>query len=149
MRVFGQIRTLQGREQALAHAPHLSASVENLRGALLWLIGLFGALVFVKPSPYEIAALLTIVVFMRSGIKLRSALMPFAVLLILYDVGFALAVVPVLDEPKSLLWVLVSCYLRATALFFAVIVGENTERRSCCAATAPPRDRKSTRLNSS
>src|SRR5690242_1154538 len=113
----------------LAHAPRLSASVEALRGALLWLTGLFGALVFVEPSPYEIASLLTILVFIVTGLTLRSALMPFAVLLVLYNLGFAIAVVPVLDEPKSLLWVLVSCYLGSTALFFAVMLGENTERR--------------------
>jgi hypothetical protein len=37
--------------------------------------------------------------------------------------------VPVLDEPKTLTWVLVSCYLGATALFFAAMLGTNTLSR--------------------
>ena len=44
-------------------APPLFRSVERLRGALLWLTGFAGAIVFMEPSPYEVTSLLTIVVF--------------------------------------------------------------------------------------
>ena len=37
---------------AAVAAPRLSP-IERLRGALLWLIGLSGAFVFIEPSPYE------------------------------------------------------------------------------------------------
>ena len=114
---------------AAPHAPRLHYSVEMLRGALLWLTGLFGAFVFMEPSPYEILSLLAIVCFLVTGMALRLALMPLAALLVLYNIGFAIAVVPVLDQPKTLLWVLVSSYLSVTALFFAVMLGENTESR--------------------
>jgi hypothetical protein len=112
-----------------AHAPRLQNSLETLRGALLWLSGLFGALVFMEPSPYEVASLLTIIAFVATGLTLTPALMPFAVVLILYNFGFAVAVIPVLDQPKTLLWVLVSCYLATTALFFAAMLGNNTQAR--------------------
>jgi hypothetical protein len=112
-----------------AHAPRLQNSLETLRGALLWLSGLFGALVFMEPSPYEVASLLTIIAFVATGLTLTPALMPFAVVLILYNFGFAVAVIPVLDQPKTLLWVLVSCYLATTALFFAAMLGNNTHAR--------------------
>src|SRR5262245_23194416 len=111
------------------HAPRLVASVEALRGALLWLTGLSGAFVFVEPSPYEIASLLAIMAFVATGFALSSALMPLAVLLLLYNLGFAIAVIPVLHQSKALLWVLVSCYLAATSLFFAAVLGHNTEKR--------------------
>jgi hypothetical protein len=114
---------------SVTHAPHLHYSVETLRGALLWLTGLFGAFVFMEPSPYEIASLLAIVAFMMTGMTLRFGLLPFAVFLLLYNLGFAIAVVPVLDQSKALLWVLVSFYLSTTALFFAVMLGQNTEAR--------------------
>ncbi|HKG00287.1 MAG TPA: O-antigen ligase family protein [Xanthobacteraceae bacterium] len=113
----------------VAHPPRLHASLETLRGALLWLTGLFGAFVFVEPSPYEIASLLAIIAFVATGLSLTPALMPLAILLVLYNVGFAIAVVPVLDQPKTLLWVLVSCYLGTTALFFAAMLGRNTQAR--------------------
>ena len=112
-----------------AHAPRLTASVEALRGALLWLTGLFGALVFMEPSPYEIASLLAMIAFVVTGLSLSSTLMPFAILLVLYNIGFAIAVIPVLGQPKVLLWVLVSCYLGTTALFFAAMLGTNTQAR--------------------
>jgi len=112
-----------------AQAPALQNSVETLRGALLWLTGLLGAFVFMEPSPYEAACLLTMVVFVATSLTLTSALMPFAVFLVLYNVGFAIAVVPTLDQPKTMLWVLVSGYLATTALFFAAALGHNTQVR--------------------
>ena len=53
--------------------------------------------------------------------------MPLIVLLLLYAVGFALAVVQVSDQSKAVIWVLVTWYLCATAVFFAVMLGANTQ----------------------
>jgi hypothetical protein len=111
------------------HAPGLQFSLEALRGALLWLTGFFGAFVFIEPSPYEIASLLAIIAFALTGLTLTSAVMPLAALLVLYNAGFVIAVVAVLERPKVLLWVLVSCYLSLTSLFFAVMLGRNTAAR--------------------
>ena len=110
-------------------APQLQTSVEMLRGALLWLTGFSGAFVFVEPSPYEFASLITIIFFAATGLSLSPAVMPLAILLVLYNIGFAFAVIPVLDVPKTLLWVLILCYLGATALFFAAMLGRNTSAR--------------------
>jgi O-antigen ligase len=115
--------------EAAAHAPRLSRSVERMRGALLWLTGFASAFVFMEPSPYEIAALLTIVVFAMTGLTLRPALMPLVILLVLYDLGFSIAVLQVADQPKLVIWVLVSIYLTATAIFFACVLNTNTQER--------------------
>ena len=55
-----------------------SASVESLRGALLWLMGFAGAFVFIEPSPYEIVALSPCLLFVPAGMSLRPALVPLA-----------------------------------------------------------------------
>ena len=55
-----------------AYAPRFTASVERLRGALLWLTGFAGAFVFVEPSPYEVASLLTMIVFAITGLVLAA-----------------------------------------------------------------------------
>jgi hypothetical protein len=112
-----------------AQAPRLFRSVERLRGALLWLTGFAGAVVFMEPSPYEVASLLTIIVFALTGLALRPALMPLIVMLLLYNTGFSLAVIQVIDQPKVLTWVAVSWYLSATAVFFAAMLGTNTTER--------------------
>src|SRR5436190_8702217 len=95
---------------AATHAPKLFRSVERLRGALLWLTGFSGAFVFMEPSPYEVDSLLTIIVFALTGLTLRPTHMPLLLLLLLYAVGFALAVVQVSDQGKSVIWVLVTWY---------------------------------------
>ncbi len=110
-------------------APRLTRSVERLRGALLWLTGFAGAIVFMEPSPYEVTSLLTIFVFVCTGLTLRAALMPLIVMLLLYNTGFSLAVVQVSNEGKPITWVLVSWYLSATAIFFAAMLGVNTQER--------------------
>src|SRR3954454_19682064 len=114
---------------AATAAPRLFRSVERLRGALLWLTGFAGAIVFMEPSPYEVASLLTIIVFAITGLALRPALMPLIVMLVLYNTGFSLAVIQVIDEPKALTWVAVSWYLSTTAIFFAAMLGTNTVER--------------------
>lgn len=112
-----------------AHAPRLYRSVERLRGALLWLTGFAGAIAFMEPSPYEIASLLTIIVFVITGLSLRPSLMPLIAMLLLYNIGFSLAVVQVMDQSKPVIWVLVSWYLSTTAIFFAAMLGTNTQER--------------------
>ena len=100
-------------------------SVERLRAGLLWLSGFSGAFVFIEPSPYEYASLLTIFVFAATGLTLRAGLMPLALLLVLYNIGFSVAAIPVLDAPKTTIWLLTSWYLAATAVFFAAVIAQD------------------------
>ena len=62
-------------EQVLIAAVEID-EVERLRGAMLWLTAFSGAFVFMEPSPYEIAALLAIIVFALTGMTLRASIMP-------------------------------------------------------------------------
>jgi O-antigen ligase len=104
-------------------------ATEKLRGVLLWLTGLSGAFVFIEPSPYELVGLATMLVFMLTGLPLRTALAPFILLLLLLNVGYALAVIQVIDESHSVTWVAVSAFLAGTAIFYAAMLGTNTEAR--------------------
>ena len=99
-------------------------SIARLRARLLWLTGFAGAFVFIEPSPYEVASLLAVFVFAATGLVLRAGMVPLALLLVLYNIGFSIAAIPVLDAPKTTVWVLTSWYLSATALFFAAVLGE-------------------------
>ena len=114
---------------ATISAPRLSHSVERLRGALLWLTGFAGAIVFMEPSPYEVASLLTIFVFVCTGLTLRPGLLPLFVLMLLYNTGFSIAVLQITDQSKPTTWVAISWYLSLTAVFFAAMLLQNTEER--------------------
>jgi O-antigen ligase len=108
-------------------APKLST--EALRGVLLWAMGFAGGFVFIEPSPYEIVALVSILLFALTGLSLRPALMPLALLLIALNLGYAIAVVQVVDESKAVTWVYVSAFLAVTAVFYAAVLSHNTEQR--------------------
>jgi hypothetical protein len=108
--------------------PAAGLSIARVRAGLLWLTGFAGAFVFIEPSPYEYASLLALVVFAATGLTLRAGMMPLALLLVLYNIGFSIAAVPVLDAPKTMQWVLTSWYLAATAVFFAAVIGEEPDK---------------------
>jgi hypothetical protein len=112
---------------SIAHSPRLRA--ESLRGALLWLTGFSGAFVFIEPSPYEFVATIAGLLFLLLGMSVRPALAPLLLLLVLMNIGYAVAVVPVSDQSKPVTWVFVSAFLAATAIFYAAMVGTNTQWR--------------------
>jgi hypothetical protein len=107
----------------------LIVPTESVRGLLLWLMGFAGAFVFIEPSPYEIVALVSMVLIGMTGWSLRGALMPLALILILLNIGYAIAVVQVADQQKPVTWVLISIFLAATAIFYAGVLGTNTQAR--------------------
>lgn len=113
--------------QTIAASPRLR--IESLRGALLWLTGFSGAFVFIEPSPYEFVATIAGLLFLLLGMSVRPALAPLLLLLVLMNIGYAVAVVPVSDQSKPVTWVFVSAFLAATAIFYAVVVGTNTQWR--------------------
>jgi len=118
---------------AIATSPAAVASprlaTEKLRGALIWLIGFSGAFVFIEPSPYEIVGVVGIAMFAMTGFSLRTALAPLVLLLILLNVGYATSVVQVSDQTKPVTWVFVSAFLAGTAIFYAGMLGLNTQWR--------------------
>jgi hypothetical protein len=126
---------LSRRPAASAAAPWpdaggaLTVQTESLRGLVLWLMGFAGAFVFIEPSPYEIVALAGMVLIGVTGMALRGALMPLALLLILLNIGYAVAVVQVSDQSKPVTWVFISIFLAVTAIFYAAILSTNTQAR--------------------
>src|SRR5437870_4251019 len=104
-------------------------AIEPLRGALLWLMGFAGAFVFIEPSPYEFIGFVTIFLFGLTGLSLRPALAPLIVLLMLLNAGYVVALVQVIDDSSAVVWVLVSVFLAVSAIFFAAMLGTNTEAR--------------------
>ncbi|MEI8144655.1 MAG: O-antigen ligase family protein [Alphaproteobacteria bacterium] len=122
------------RRRAVAPARHPLVTIdtpgERFRLMILWMTLLGSALVIAEPSPYEVGVLIAVIVFMSSGsILLRPVHMPLAFILVVYCLGLSISSVAVLWQKKVLTWTLVSWYLAVTAIFFAAIVTENTERR--------------------
>src|SRR5438046_5734667 len=85
-----------------------------LQRALVWLVGASGAIVFIEPSPYEVATLLATVVFFATGLRMRLLFMPPLLLLFLLNVGYTMSAVPVMDQPNVANWVATSWYMAVT-----------------------------------
>ena len=106
-----------------------SSRGERLRLLLLWLTGAAGAVVFIEPSPYEFASLTAILVFALGGLTLQATLMPLAILLIVINIGYTISSGNLFDQTNVLIWVVTSWYLALTTIFFAAMLGDNTQAR--------------------
>ena len=103
--------------------------VQALQHALLWFVGLGGAIVAIEPSPYEFATLSAIIVFFATGLKIRPLFVPLLMLLILINVGYSMTSVPLLDQIAIVNWLATSWYMATTALFFAMVMSDDTRDR--------------------
>jgi len=126
---MSHVSSIGGAVAGVPRTGALTVPTESLRGLLLWLMGFAGAFVFIEPSPYEIVGLTSMLLIGLTGWSLRAALMPLALLLIISNIGYAIAVVQVADQQKPVTWVLISIFLAATAIFYAGILSTNTQAR--------------------
>lgn len=118
---------------AATDAAEVSASpriaTESLRAVLLWLMAFAGGFVFIEPGPYEVMGAATLFVFAVTGLSLRPALAPLVLLLTLLNAGYAISLFEVDAQMTLVIWVLVSVFLALTAIFFAAMLGTNTQAR--------------------
>ncbi len=112
-----------------AYAAHPDRPIDRLGLFALWLVGLSGGVVLYEPAPYEFVVILSMLLFMRAGMLLRAGLVPLLFLLILQNLGYVVALVPVVAQPDTVKWTAVSGFLAITTLFFAAVVLDDTERR--------------------
>jgi hypothetical protein len=123
----------RGRVESASEAAHPLAgariATEKLRALLVWLMAFSGGFVFIEPGPYEFIGAATMFLFAITGMTMRASLAPLVLLLTLLNVGYALALFDVPGQMPSLIWVAVSVFLALTAIFYAAVLGENTEAR--------------------
>jgi len=96
---------------------------------VLWLVGISGSIVFIEPSPYEVAILLALIFFVATGLKFAPPLLVPSALLIALNAGYAIGAIKLVDDQKIVFWLLTSCYMALTAIFFALVMLEDTKER--------------------
>ncbi|OYU86312.1 MAG: hypothetical protein CFE29_29540 [Bradyrhizobiaceae bacterium PARB1] len=112
-----------------AYAAPTAPAVATLQHALLWLMGMGGAIVVIEPSPYEIFVLTSVVVFAATGLRMRLAFIPLALLLFAVNLGYTICAASLLDQQPIVYWILTSWYMAVTAIFIALVVSEDTAAR--------------------
>ncbi len=106
-----------------------SSGVRSLQLNLLWLVGASGSIVFIEPSPYEVAIVLAIVVFSATGLRLSPPLMVPIGLLGGIVLGYSIGAIELLEQTEILNWLLTSWYMAVAAIFFALVSLDDTSDR--------------------
>src|SRR5205814_5835379 len=117
--------TAEGSLPSMTAAPGVLA----LQRALVWLVGASGAIVFIEPSPYEIATLAATLIFFATGLRMRLVFIPLLLTLFLLNVGYTISAVAVIDQPNVGNWLATSWYMAVTVVFFAMVISEDTAAR--------------------
>lgn len=110
---------------ATATPPGIAA----IQRALMWAVGAGGAIVFIEPSPYELMTLASVVFFFATGLRMRPVFIPLLILLFLLNIGYTICSAYLMDKKEILNWILTSWYMAITALFFAMVLSEDTAER--------------------
>ncbi len=100
--------------------------IAAIQRSLMWLIGAGGAIVFIEPSPYELATLTGLVVFFATGLRMRPMFLPLLVLLVVMNLGYTICAAYLMDEKEIVNWILTSWYMAITVIFFAMVLSEDT-----------------------
>src|ERR1700761_8224481 len=117
--------TAGGSLPAVTAAPGVLA----LQRALVWLVGASVAIVFIEPSPYELATLSAAALFFATGLRLRLVFMPLILLLVLLNVGYSIGAIPLYEDSDVFSWIMTSWYMAVTVIFFALVLSEDTTAR--------------------
>lgn len=109
---------------------------EKIGYGLFALFIFFTCFTFLRPSPYDFAAIPAMLAWLVLGIRLHKAAILFLALLLLYHVGLLTALMPYLHEPEPTLWTFQSVYLMVTCVFFVMFFSDDAGRRFDFAAKA-------------
>src|SRR5437868_5417610 len=91
-------------------ASRWALSPQTLRDAVLWLLVASSSLVLIEPSPYEALFVVGVLVYgLRLGFDRSST--PLVILLVLFNIGGLLALIPWTDDHDSVTFVVTSTYV--------------------------------------
>jgi len=117
-----------GGPRPLYRAQPAAAATSLLNGALFFVI-LISPLVFIEPSPYEAAAGVLGLICIVARVTVDRKLLSLIALLVFWNFGGLIAVVPVLDQDKTVQYVVVSLFMAFTAVMYACLFAQDSMRR--------------------
>ena len=86
---------------------------------------LVSPLVFIEPSPYEVMLAMLAVACVIASVRVDRKLVPLIILLLLWNIGLALSLIPVAADSKAVTFSTISFYLAVSAVLFGLIVSED------------------------
>ncbi|MGL4441148.1 MAG: O-antigen ligase family protein [Bosea sp. (in: a-proteobacteria)] len=110
-------------------ARHYSLSIGKLQRSVLWLFVFCGCFALIEPSPYEVMFLVTVFIFLITGLRINAKIIPLMALLLIFNIGGIFSLIPFMDEPASVRFIAVGIYLMFTSFLFAALMSDDAEAR--------------------
>jgi len=111
------------------HAPPATALADKFLHVTLYVTILSSFFVFVEPAPYEYLAIILMVACVVARVRFNRMILPLVALLLVRDASGAMALLQILDYPDASHFLATSFYLSLTAIMFACIFAQDSERR--------------------
>ena len=108
----------------------IAVGYDRIVNAALFVTVASGSIVLVEPAPYDALLLGLMALWFLGGFTVHRLAIPFVALLLLYDLGGFLALLPHMDDPDSTKFMEQSLYLTFAGIFFALFFAEDTLRRA-------------------
>ncbi len=89
-----------------------------------------GFIAIIEPSPYDVAFFIVLPIWFLGGFKVHRGIVILAAVLFAYDLGGFISLIPYLNESDPRVFMLLSLYLAMSAIFFAVYLAQDSERRA-------------------
>lgn len=114
---------------AASPARQYSLSIGKMQRGVLWLFIFCGCFALIEPSPYEVMFLVTVFVFLVTGLRVNAKIIPLMALLLIFNIGGIFSLIPFMDEPASVRFIAVGTYLMFTSFLFAALMSDDAEGR--------------------
>jgi hypothetical protein len=109
--------------------PH-GLPLESVQAAAVWLMMMSTFFVRIEPAPCDLLFAVALLLFLFGrGLSVTVMAAPLIFWLALYNFGAFMSYLPVKDEPRTGMFVITSCYMAVSAVFFCFYLQTNTERR--------------------
>ncbi len=106
-----------------------SLSTETIGLIVVWLMFASSFVVIIEPAPCDFLALLAVLYWVATGMKMHTGVVPLTAILLSYNMGGFLSFIQVAGDSRGLLFVATSFYMAIMAVFLACFISENTDRR--------------------
>ncbi len=103
--------------------------IASLQRGVLWLFVFCGCFALIEPSPYEVMFLVTVFIFLITGLRINAKVVPLIFILLIFNIGGIFSLIPFMDEAPSVRFIAVGVYLMFTAFLFAALMSDDAMSR--------------------
>ncbi len=102
---------------------------EGLLHLTLFLVMLGGCIAFIEPSPQDMLMVPFAVACVVAGVRFERPMLPFFLLIVLWNIGGLLALINVIAEEKTVQYAVTSVYMAVAAILYTCAFAQNSLAR--------------------